>query len=192
MRRSCYAVGRTPRQDRLQPRRERSRQLIGRDADRLVDAGETVLGKELIPLLAKDQTDGRGVGRVLEPVVDDVPVEVQLAGILGPELPLLQINDDERPQSQMVEKQVDVEVLVAIPGNEGKERLKQANAQLGTFSLQAAGCMAQLFNSADCELTYQEFIAVSSPEHDDGLIWVEARSPLDTQRAAYFSISPSL
>ncbi|MDM5126783.1 lateral flagellar motor switch protein LfiM [Aeromonas salmonicida] len=73
-----------------------------------------------------------------------------------------------------------------------RERLKQVNAQLGTFSQQAAGCMAQLFNSADCELTYQEFIAVSSPEHDDGLIWVEARSPLDTQRAAYFSISPSV
>ncbi|MFB0584717.1 lateral flagellar motor switch protein LfiM [Aeromonas salmonicida] len=73
-----------------------------------------------------------------------------------------------------------------------RERLKQVNAQLGTFSQQAAGCMAQLFNSADCELTYQEFIAVESPEHDDGLIWVEARSPLDTQRAAYFSISPSV
>ncbi|HDN9018422.1 MULTISPECIES: lateral flagellar motor switch protein LfiM [Aeromonas] len=73
-----------------------------------------------------------------------------------------------------------------------RERLKQVNAQLGTFSQQAAGCMAQLFNSADCELAYQEFIAVESPEHDDGLIWVEARSPLDTQRVAYFSISPSV
>jgi flagellar motor switch protein FliM len=73
-----------------------------------------------------------------------------------------------------------------------RERLKQVNAQLGTFSLQAASCMAQLFNSADCELTYQEFIAASSPEHDDGLIWVEARSPLDTQRVVYFSLSPSV
>lgn len=73
-----------------------------------------------------------------------------------------------------------------------RERLKQVNAQLGTFSLQAAGCMAQLFNSTDCELTYQEFIAVSSQEHDDGLIWIEARSPLDSQRVAYFSISPSV
>lgn len=73
-----------------------------------------------------------------------------------------------------------------------RERLKQVNAQLGTFSQQAAGCMAQLFNSADCELAYQEFIAVESPEHDDGLIWVGARSPLDTQRVAYFSISPSV
>ncbi|WP_421201476.1 lateral flagellar motor switch protein LfiM [Aeromonas enteropelogenes] len=73
-----------------------------------------------------------------------------------------------------------------------RERLKQLNAQLGAFSLQAAGCIAQLFNSADCELSYQEFIAVSSPEHDEDLIWVEARSSLDAQWIAYFSISPSV
>lgn len=73
-----------------------------------------------------------------------------------------------------------------------QERLKQINAQLGTFSLQAAGCMAQLFNSADCELSYQEFTTVASPVQDDGLLWVEARSALDVQRVAYFSISPAV
>ncbi|MCO4208792.1 lateral flagellar motor switch protein LfiM [Aeromonas hydrophila] len=73
-----------------------------------------------------------------------------------------------------------------------QERLKQINALLGTFSLQAAGCMAQLFNSADCELNYQEFTVLASPEHNDGLIWVEARSALDAHRVAYFSISPAV
>lgn len=73
-----------------------------------------------------------------------------------------------------------------------QERLKQINAQLGTFSLQAAGCMAQLFNSADCELSYQEFTTVASPVQDNGLLWVEARSALDVQRVAYFSISPAV
>ncbi|MDH0174453.1 lateral flagellar motor switch protein LfiM [Aeromonas dhakensis] len=73
-----------------------------------------------------------------------------------------------------------------------QERLKQINAQLGTFSLQAAGCMAQLFNSADCELSYQEFTTVASHVQDDGLLWVEARSALDVQRVAYFSISPAV
>ncbi|MBO2901588.1 lateral flagellar motor switch protein LfiM [Aeromonas dhakensis] len=73
-----------------------------------------------------------------------------------------------------------------------QERLKQINAQLGTFSLQAAGCMAQLFSSADCELSYQEFTTVASPVQDDGLLWVEARSALDVQRVAYFSISPAV
>lgn len=73
-----------------------------------------------------------------------------------------------------------------------QERLKQINAQLGTFSLQAAGCMAQLFNSADCELSYQEFTTVASPVQDDSLLWVEARSALDVQRVAYFSISPAV
>ena len=73
-----------------------------------------------------------------------------------------------------------------------QERLKQINVQLGTFSLQAEGCMAQLFNSADCELSYQEFTTVASPVQDDGLLWVEARSALDVQRVAYFSISPAV
>ncbi|TND60519.1 flagellar motor switch protein [Aeromonas dhakensis] len=52
--------------------------------------------------------------------------------------------------------------------------------------------MAQLFNSADCELSYQEFTTVASPVQDDGLLWVEARSALDVQRVAYFSISPAV
>lgn len=71
-------------------------------------------------------------------------------------------------------------------------RLKQLNAQLGSFSQQASGCMAQLFNAADCELGYQDFSSALPQNRDDTLIWVEARTPLDAQRVAYFSISPTV
>ena len=71
-------------------------------------------------------------------------------------------------------------------------RLKQLNAQLGAFSLQASGCMAQLFNAADCDLNYQDFASSHPHEQDDHLIWVEARTPIDPQRVAYFSIAPSV
>ncbi|WP_421179561.1 lateral flagellar motor switch protein LfiM [Aeromonas enteropelogenes] len=68
-------------------------------------------------------------------------------------------------------------------------RLKQVNAPLSTFSLQAASCMAQLFNSADCELAYSEFAAEAPARGAAPLIWVEAKTPLDSKRIVYFSIS---
>lgn len=71
-------------------------------------------------------------------------------------------------------------------------RLKQLNAQLGSFSLQASGCMAQLFNAADCDLNYQDFSSAQPQERTDNLIWVEARTPIDPQRVAYFSIAPTV
>ncbi|WP_167334790.1 lateral flagellar motor switch protein LfiM [Aeromonas finlandensis] len=69
-------------------------------------------------------------------------------------------------------------------------RLKQVNSQLSTFFQQAASCMAQLFNSADCELNYGEFASSSLAEVAESHIWVEARSPLEPQGAVYFSIAP--
>ncbi|QXB56328.1 lateral flagellar motor switch protein LfiM [Aeromonas sp. FDAARGOS 1415] len=71
-------------------------------------------------------------------------------------------------------------------------RLKQLNAQLSAFSQQASGCMAQLFNAADCDLGYQDFASAFPQEQDDHLIWVEARTPLDAQRITYFAIDPAV
>lgn len=79
---------------------------------------------------------------MLESVVDDVAVEVQLAGVLGLELALLQVDDDERAQPQVVEQQVDVEILVAdveavLPADEGEalaeleQELLQMTDELG-------------------------------------------------------------
>ena len=79
----------------------------------------------MILCLTQNQTDGRGVARVLEPVVDDVAIEVELAGVLWLEFALLQVDDDEGAQAQVVEEQVDIEVFVAhvepiLPADEGK------------------------------------------------------------------------
>lgn len=71
-------------------------------------------------------------------------------------------------------------------------RLRQLNTQLSVFSQQASGCMAQLFNAADCDLGYQDFSSALPQEEDDHQVWVEARTPLDAQRVAFFSISPAV
>lgn len=55
-------------------------------------------------LLAEDQADGGLIVGPLEAVVDDVAVEIQLAGVFGFELPIFQIDDDEGAQTQMIEK----------------------------------------------------------------------------------------
>ena len=49
----------------------------------------------LVAVLAEDQADRGRVGLVAELVVDDAQVEVHLAGVLGLELALLQVDDDE-------------------------------------------------------------------------------------------------
>src|SRR5262249_27110594 len=71
------------------------------------------------------QADGWGVGRVAELIVYYAQVEVHLAGVLGLEGPFLQVDDHERPQPEVVEEQVDVEVLITdfdavLPADEGE------------------------------------------------------------------------
>jgi len=50
---------------------------------------------------------------VLEVVVDDIAVKVQLAGIFRSEFALLELDDHKCAQAQVVEKQIDVELLVS-------------------------------------------------------------------------------
>ena len=50
---------------------------------------------------------------MFEAIIDHIAVKVKLACIFRLELALFQVNHDERPQPQMVEEQIDVEVLVA-------------------------------------------------------------------------------
>ena len=69
-------------------------------------------------------------------------------------------------------------------------RAKEVNGQLSTFSQQVAGCMAQLFNSAECELSYGEFASSCPKNTDESHLWVEARTPFEPQRVVYFSIAP--
>ena len=70
--------------------------------------------------------------------------------------------------------------------------LKQLNAQLGSFAFQVAGSMAQLFNTADCELSYVEFTTASPVEVVESIIWVEARAAVNADKVAYFSISSAV
>ena len=91
--------------------REGAGQLVGRYPDGFVDTRYAVLGEPVVFALAEDQANGRSVVWVTEQVVYHVAVKVQLACILRPESPLLQIDDDERPQPQVVEQKVDIVVV---------------------------------------------------------------------------------
>jgi hypothetical protein len=59
------------------------RQFVAGNADGLVYPCEAVLGLQRVVRLAQDQTDGRGIGRMLELVVDNVAIEIQLARVLS-------------------------------------------------------------------------------------------------------------
>ena len=108
----------------------------------LLTPSKGVFGHEAVLVLAEDQADGRLVGRVAQPVVHHVAVEVHLAGVLGLEGAFLQVDDHEAAQAQVVEQQVDVEVLLAdveviLPPDEGEalaefqQELLQVGQQAG-------------------------------------------------------------
>lgn len=67
--------------------------------------------------------------------------------------------------------------------------LKQMNAHLATFSLQAAGCMTQLFNSAECDLVFQDFVSAAQFPPEEQQFWIEARARHDEDYRVFFSIS---
>ena len=113
---------------------ERAGQFVRRNPDRLVDPSKAVFGQQTIPRLAQDQADCRLVGGVLQSIVDDVAVKVELARVLRLELPRLQIDHHERPQSQVIEQQIDVEVLVpdiqTVLSTDKREPLAQFQQEL--------------------------------------------------------------
>ncbi len=76
-------------------------------------------------VLAEDQADGGLIGRVAQPVIHDVAVEVHLAGVLGLEGAFLEVDHDEAAEAEMIEEQVEVEIIVAdieavLPADEGE------------------------------------------------------------------------
>jgi hypothetical protein len=48
---------------------------------------------------------------VFQTVIDDVAIKVQLTRVFGFEHPLLQVDDHERPQTEVIKEQIDVEIL---------------------------------------------------------------------------------
>jgi len=66
-----------------------------------------------VPPLAENQPNARLVVRMAQQIVHRRKVEVQLAGILGLEIAALQLNHDERAQTQVVTQQVELKLLPA-------------------------------------------------------------------------------
>jgi len=78
-----------------------------------VDVAQRVFGEDAVLGLAEDETDGRRVVLEAEEVVDGGAVEVHLSGILGFEVALLEIDDDEAAEVEVIEEEVEVELAVA-------------------------------------------------------------------------------
>jgi hypothetical protein len=88
-------------------------ELIFGDADRLVGVAKRVLGDHPVLGLAEQEADRRAVAVGAELGVDRAQVEVELAGMLGPEVAGLELDDDVAAEVGVVEQQVEVEVLTA-------------------------------------------------------------------------------
>lgn len=93
-------------------RRQRPGQFIVGDADGLVDVAQGIFGQDAVLGLAEDEAEGGRVVLAPELVVHHGAVKVHLAGILGFEITLFQIHDNEATQVQVVEEQVEVELTV--------------------------------------------------------------------------------
>jgi hypothetical protein len=122
--------------------RQRAGQLVGRDADGLVQSAQRILGDDLVFVLAEDEPDGGLVRGVAQAVIHRIQVEIHLAGVLGPEAAHLQVDHDEAAQAQVIEEQINVEVLAphlqvnlaADPGearSEGHEEFLKVAEQAG-------------------------------------------------------------
>jgi hypothetical protein len=109
---------------------QRLHQLILRDADRLVDVAERVLGDDAVVGLAEQEADRRVVVLVAQQLVDRAQVEVQLARVLGLELDGLELQHHEAAQAQVIEEQVDVEVPPADLEMNLTPDEREASAQL--------------------------------------------------------------
>jgi hypothetical protein len=94
-----------------QPRGKGTRELIFRNADRLVDAAQGVLSDDAVAFLAENEADRGSVGGMAKFVIQDVEVEVHFAGVLGLEVFGFEVDDDEAAEVEVVEKEVDGEVF---------------------------------------------------------------------------------
>ncbi len=84
-----------------------------RDGDGLLKAAEGILDEDLVFSLAEEKANRGLVIGVAEQIVHGSAVEVDLSGIAGFEGAGLEFYDDMAPELEMVEKEVEVEILVA-------------------------------------------------------------------------------
>ena len=88
-------------------------ELIFADANGLGHAAQGVFRDEAFPILAEDDADAGLVVGVSHLVIHHVEVEVHLGCVLGFEGSAFQIDDDEAAQLEVIEKEVDVEIVVS-------------------------------------------------------------------------------
>jgi len=86
---------------------------VARNANRLGEVAKGILGDDLIPRLAQNDSDGWLVVRMTEQVINGGQVEVHLPGILRLEGGHLKIDHNVCPELEVVEEKVDVEILPA-------------------------------------------------------------------------------
>lgn len=105
------------------------RQLVTGHADRFVEIAQRVLRHQVIPVAAQNQADREIVFRCLDLLVHGGEIEIELTGIFRLEGAALQLDDHIAMQLQMVEKQINVKILLAnlqmiLPPHEGKALAK--------------------------------------------------------------------
>ena len=86
-------------------------QFIVGEADGFLDVAQAVFSENAVLGLTEDQADGGGVLPVAQQVIDGGAVEVHLAGILGLEVALLELDHYEATELEVVEEQVEVEFV---------------------------------------------------------------------------------
>jgi hypothetical protein len=82
-------------------------------AHRLARISQRIFDDHFVSALAKDYTDRRLVVAVSQLIIDSREVEIHLPGKFGLEIFDLQFDYDEAAHAEMLEKQVEVVILVA-------------------------------------------------------------------------------
>jgi hypothetical protein len=88
-------------------------QFVVGEADGFVDVAQAVFGEDAVFGLAENETDGGGVVRFAQEVVDCGAIEIHFASILGLEVAFFEIDHDEAAQLQVVEQEVQIVFAIA-------------------------------------------------------------------------------
>lgn len=83
------------------------------DADGFVDSPQGILDIDLVPVGAEDEADAGIFMGLSDGVVEEIEVEIHLAGVLGLEGADLQLHGHETGEPPVIEEQVDEVVLFA-------------------------------------------------------------------------------
>src|SRR5579862_2397574 len=100
-------------------------ELVFGHADGFLDSAQGILGNDAVFVLAENEADAGLIPIVTHPVIHGVEVEIHFPGILRLEWTDLQVNHDEAAELEVIEKEIEIEVVVAhfhvnLPAGEGE------------------------------------------------------------------------